>query len=127
MNITCGITTKNRPGPLALCLLSVALQTKPPSHIIVVDDSDNPEDQRQIPAYQHIFTLLNWKHITFQWIYGRRKGQHFSHALIQEKAETEWIWRIDDDEVAEPDVLEKLACWTSHGQVGAIAGLVPQG
>lgn len=125
MLVTVGIPTKNRYEALAICLSSIAMQSKKPDEVIIIDDSDNPKDMREIPNFQYIFELFNYYKITFKVIYGLKKGQHFSHQHIQEIARNEWIWRIDDDEVAEPDVLEKL-CQVVKGEhnVGAVAPLV---
>jgi len=126
MTVTCGIPTKNRYDKLVLTLLSIAFQTRKPDHIIIIDDTDNPTDLRTIPAYQNIFELLNARGITFQLEYGVKRGQHISHQRIQEMAATDWIWRVDDDEIPEPDVLERLigtATWEGT-KVGAVGGLV---
>ncbi len=125
--ITVGICTRDRYDILSATLVSVALQTYSDIEIIVADDSEGRIDPREHLAYQHVFNLLNFKKIPFHWLYGDRKGQHHLHQAIQEAAKGDFIYRIDDDEVAEPDVLAKLAAWITHPQVGAVGGLVPQG
>lgn len=125
MKVTVGVPTKNRYEALAICLSSIAMQTKKPDEVIIVDDSDDPKDMREIPNFQYIFELFNYYKISFKVIYGLKKGQHFSHQHIQEIASNDWIWRIDDDEVAEPNVLQML-CDVVEGEdnVGAVAPLV---
>ncbi len=59
-------------------------------------------------------------------MFGRKLGQHHSHQMVQEKATTDFIWRVDDDEIPEPNVLEELLS-QMRSDVGAVGGLVPQG
>jgi len=125
MKVTVGIPTKNRYDKLVLTLLGVAMQTHQDMHVIMIDDSDEPVDLRTLPAYQAVFELFNAHGITFELEYGTRRGQHISHQRIQDKARTEWIWRIDDDEIPEPDVLAVLLGDANVcSNVGAIGGLV---
>ena len=125
MKVTVGIPTKGRYDKLVLTLEALAFQTHQDMHIIIIDDSDNPTDLRDIPAYQNVFELFNAHGITFQLEYGQKKGQHISHQRIQEMAMTDWIWRIDDDEIPEPDVLHILLSDAVVGMnVGAVGGLV---
>ena len=107
-HVTVGIPTKNRYDSLALTLYSIINQTVKPSEIIIVDDSDNPEDLRNLSVYKHIMQLIDHYKIEWRVIWGLKQGQHHSHQLIQEAAKHDLIFRIDDDEVADYDVLEKL-------------------
>lgn len=125
MKVTAGIPTKGRYDTLALTLQAIALQTHNDIHVIIIDDSDNPVDLRTLWPYQCIFELFNAKGITFQLEYGRRLGQHISHQRIQDMATTDWIWRVDDDEVPEPGVLERLVHRAVYmDNIGAVGGLV---
>lgn len=123
MRVTVGIPTKNRYDKLVLTLEAIAFQTHRDMHIIIIDDTEQPTDLRTIPAYQNVFELLNAHRITFQVEYGQKKGQHISHQRIQEMATTDWIWRVDDDEIPEPDVLHVLLGHAVEG-VGAVGGCV---
>jgi len=123
IKITVGIPTKDRYNSLDKTLLSIAFQTLKPVEVIIVDDSPNPVDIREIPHYNYILRLFDDKGIKWKVLFGQKKGQHYSHQLIQEIAEGDWIFRIDDDEVAEPDCLETLSFGLIDG-VGAIAPLV---
>ncbi len=123
MRVTCEISTKDRYDVLSQALLSLALQTHRDFDIIIFDDTDNPMDLRELPAYQSVFHLFNHYGIGWQVVYGRRLGQHHNHQWAQELAKTDWIFRFDDDEVLELDVLEKLI-GNIREDVGAVAGLV---
>jgi len=134
-NITVGIPTKNRYDTLDKTLLSIAFQTFSPHEVIIVDDSDKPINITTIPHYEYILRVFDSKGIKWRVVFGKKQGQHHSHQLIQDQAETELIFRIDDDEVAEPDVLRKLSKHFSNEKIGAVgpsvieptAGKVPNG
>ena len=125
IDVTFGIPTKDRYEALGNCLISIALQTVKPKRVIIIDDSDNSQDIRNLPNTFYALKLLNFHNIEFYVEQGVKKGQHFSHQKIQETADTEWIFRIDDDCVLEPNVLEIL--WSnanSDDKIGAVAPLI---
>lgn len=106
---------------LPLTLTAIALQTRVPDEIIIYDDGEH-KDLRTIPVYQYIFKLFDEKKIQWSVLFGNGKGSHHGHQLSQEKAK-ELIWRIDDDCVPEPDVLEKLEKELTE-KTGAVGGLI---
>lgn len=123
LKITCGIPTKGRYDVLDKALLSIAFQTLKPLEVIIVDDTQYPTDLREIPHYLYIFKLFDQYGINWRVLYGKKQGQHHSHEMIQREAKGNMVFRMDDDCVAEPDCLEKLAsCITD--EVGAVAPLV---
>jgi GT2 family glycosyltransferase len=123
MRILCSISTRGRyHTTLPLAINSVIQQTRKPDHLVIFDDNDEPEDMRNILTYQYLFSMLNEKNISWQVVYGEKKGQHFNH----QKANTmgyDWVWRLDDDTVAEPNVLENL-CSYIRPEVGAVGGSI---
>jgi glycosyltransferase involved in cell wall biosynthesis len=56
-------------------------------------------------------------------IFGEGRGQVEGHRTALKEAKGEFIWRLDDDNVPEPDVLEKLMK-NFEPDVGAVGGLV---
>lgn len=124
--VTVGIPTRNRYDQLSQTLLAVAFQTVKPSEVIIVDDSDNPADLRQSPLFQSAFNLFNYHKIDWKVLFGRKMGQHHSHQIVQETAKHSLIWRLDDDEIPEPNVLSVLLSCMEIENVGAVGGLVPQ-
>lgn len=120
MKITVGIPTKNRYDHLATTLYSVINQSLKPAEIIIVDDSDEVIDIRNLSLYKNLLLLMDDYCIKWKVLYGQKKGQHHSHQLIQQVAENNLIFRIDDDEVAEYNTLELLASAMEPG-VGAVA------
>ena len=106
--ITIGVPTRNRYKNLALCLQGLINQAYKNWDLIIVDDSDNPRDLRFLSIFQNLFIRLDREKHNWQIIYGQRRGPHYSQQIILEIAKTDWIWRIDDDEIAENDCLTSL-------------------
>ena len=123
IKVTASISTKDRYyTTLPMCLSAIANQTYKPEKILLFDDGEQ-KDLREDPIYSNLFSLLFIKGIELQVVFGERKGQIRNHQKTLEIADTEWIWRLDDDNIPEPDVLEKLISCIDD-KVGAIAGCV---
>lgn len=102
--------------------MAIANQTKMPDKLVIFDDNDEPQDMRDNPIYQHIFQILSYKKIAWEWLFAEKKGQHYIH----QRANTmgfDWVWRVDDDAIPEPNVLEQL-CSHIDTTVGAIGGSI---
>lgn len=126
VTVTVEISTKNRyDTTLPHVLMSVIGQTRKPEKLTIYDDTDHDKrrDLREDPLYNHIFTLLQDKGIGWEVMFGANKGQIFNHQLAIERSPTTWIWRLDDDDWAEPDCLEKLIRNITP-KVGAVSSLV---
>lgn len=129
MKILAEISTKDRYfTTLPLTIQSIAFQTRVPDKLLIIDDGEQL-DLRSIPLYQHLFRLLDCKGVLWEVIYGKRQGQSINHQLAQDYAITngfDAVWRIDDDEIAEPDVLfelEKILS-VSSAMIGAIGSMI---
>jgi GT2 family glycosyltransferase len=123
MKVTASISTRNRYfTTLPLCLTAIANQTKTPDELIIFDDGEH-RDLRQEPIYQSIFNHFNKRKIDWHVEFGAGEGQVKNHQRTIEMAKHELIWRLDDDNVPECNVLETL-----FGELGkqtaAIGGLV---
>ena len=123
MSILCSISTRGRyDTTLPMAIQSVISQTLKPDKLVIFDDNDEPKDLRGIQHYEYLFRMLEEKGIEWQVVFGEKKGQHFNH----QKANLmgyDWVWRLDDDTVAEPNVLENLYSYVSP-EVGGVAGSV---
>ena len=109
IEITVSISTKDRyETTLPLCLCSIANQTYLPKRILIFDDSEKPKYLTENPLYFHIFSLFEKKGINWEVIFGEKMGQVKNHQKTLQIANTEWIFRLDDDCVMESNVLEKL-------------------
>lgn len=123
MKILCSISTKNRYDTfLPLAIQSVINQTKLPDKLVIFDDNDTPIDLRQKPVYQYLFNVLDKKNVSWEVVYGAKKGQHHNHQIANTMG-FDWVWRVDDDNSPESNVLENLCSYIAD-DVGAIAGAV---
>lgn len=123
-DVTCVICTKDRYfSTLPHTLLAICNQTHRPKYLFIYDDSKDKKDLRGDFIYQHIFPLISFYGITWEVIFTSGEGQVANHIRSIEKSPTEIIFRIDDDEIPEPTVLEKLLR-NMGPKVGAVGGLV---
>lgn len=127
--ILCSISTRGRYlTTLPSVLFAVINQTKLPDHLIIFDDNDLDKriDLRKQEIYQHIFKLLDMKNISWEVVFGQRKGQHYNHQIANRMG-YKWVWRVDDDVIPEPKVLQTLYehCHESSTvKVGAVGGSI---
>ena len=72
--------------------------------------------------YQYFFQMLDIKGIAWEWLFADKKGQHHIHQRANMMG-YDLVWRVDDDAIPEPNVLENLI---KHFDidVGAVGGSV---
>ena len=122
-NVLCSIATRGRyQTTLPLALNAIINQTKLPDKLVIFDDNDEPEDVRNNNIYQHLFSIMDYKGIKSEWVYPAKKGQHHIHQSANRMG-YDWVWRVDDDAIPEPNVLEELYSWIND-DVGAIGGAI---
>lgn len=123
MSILCSISTRGRyDTTLPMAILSVINQSLLPDKLVIFDDNDNPVDLREKQHYQYLFSMLDEKSVAWEVLYGQKKGQHYNHQIANTMG-YKWVWRLDDDTVAEPNVLETLYSYVGP-DVGAVGGSV---
>lgn len=123
-SVTACISTKDRYNTtLPLAIMAVANQTKKVDKFLIFDDGEQ-KDLRKDSLYQNIFATLNNKGIQWEVVFGQRKGQVANHQIALQMAQTEWIWRLDDDNIPERDCLEKLIA-VADEKTGAVGGHIP--
>lgn len=121
--ILCSIATRGRYfTTLPLVLNAVINQSKPVDKLVIFDDNDEPEDMRNEFIYQNFFWQLDSKGIPWEWKFAEKKGQHHIHQHANRMG-YDWVWRVDDDAIPEPNVLENLAKHIAD-DVGAVGGSV---
>jgi len=89
---------------------------------ILFDDGHKKNLMRD-PVYKHIFKLFELYKIKWEIILGQKKGQTANHQKALKITDTDYIWRLDDDSISEPNVLETLLKHMRKG-VGAAGSLV---
>ena len=121
--VLCSVATRGRYfTTLPMVLMAVANQTRPVDKLVIFDDNDEPRDLREDPMYMRIFQMLDAKRIPWEWKFAERKGQHHIHQKANRMG-YEWVWRVDDDAVPEPNVLARLLKYAIKG-VGAVGGAI---
>ena len=106
MTVLCSISTRGRyDTTLPLAIQSVLMQTRLPDKLMIFDDNDPPKDMRDVQIYQYLFMMMDLKGLKWEWAFAEKKGQHYNHDKAN-KMGFDWVWRMDDDTVAEPNVLE---------------------
>ena len=122
--VLCSVATRGRyHTTLPLVLQAIINQTTPPDKLVIFDDNDEPKDMRQEMIYQYFFRMLDIKKIAWEWLFAEKKGQHHIH----QRANTmgyDWIWRVDDDCIPEPNVLGNLLVYTTIKNIGAVGGTI---
>lgn len=121
--ILCSISTRGRyDTTLPLAIASVVNQTLKPDKLVVFDDNEKPVDVREVQHYLYLFQMMDFHNIEWEWVFAEKKGQHYNHQRANNMG-YKWVWRLDDDTVAEPNVLANLYAHASD-DVGAIGGSV---
>ena len=123
--VLCSVATRGRyHTTLPLVLNAIINQTKKVDKLVIFDDNDEPQDMRNEMIYGYFFQMLNIKGIEWEWIYAGKKGQHHIHQAANRMG-YDWVWRVDDDAIPEPNVLARLFdCAVSRENIGAIGGSI---
>ena len=124
--VTAHISTKNRyTTMLPLAIHSISLQAVVPSCLLIFDDGGGKTPFYQEPVYEHLFNVLSGRGCEVQVISGDGIGQVANHQKALDMSKTDLIWRVDDDNSAEPHVLQRLyQTIQSDPKIGAVASLV---
>jgi glycosyltransferase involved in cell wall biosynthesis len=123
IRVTATVSTKGRYfSTLPLVIEAICLQTYKPEHLIIYDDGEH-KDLREDPLYQNLLPFISQSGISWDVVWAPGKGQVFNHEQARKNARTEFIWRLDDDNVPMPNVLEELVKCMTDG-VGAVGGVV---
>lgn len=124
MSVTATISSKDRYfTTLPLAIQAVALQTRPPEKFVIFEDGEH-KDLRTLSPYNHLLSLLSSRGIQWYVLFGAGKGQVANHQMSLDQADTDMVWRLDDDNVPEPGCLEMLLEVAKDPSVGAVSGLV---
>ena len=121
--VLCSVATRGRYfTTLPLVLNAIINQTKPVDKLVIFDDNDEPKDMRTEMIYSYFFKMMDIKGIAWEWLYAGKKGQHHIHQMANSMG-YEWVWRVDDDAIPEPNVLENLYKHIDPS-VGAVGGSI---
>lgn len=129
--VTACVSTKDRYSTtLPLCISAIATQTRKVDKLVIYDDGEQV-DLHTISPFEGLLKMLGELKIPYEIFRTPRKGQVVNHQHCLDSATTDFIFRVDDDEIPMPDCLEKLLNTVrDHGlggeaeTIGAVAGLV---
>lgn len=122
-NVLCSVSTRGRTHTtLPMALQAIINQTQKPDKLVIFDDNDDQQDLRSDPLYQQLFYMLQAKEIPWEWLYAGKKGQHHNHQIANWMG-YDWVWRVDDDALPEPNVLQNLLKHTGP-TIGGVGGSV---
>lgn len=125
-SVVATISTKDRvKSTLPLAIFSIAQQTVVPGLLAVFYDSTTPFDFNDEP-YASIFSVLASKGCRIVIYQGQCKGQAVNHQIALELfVDYDYVWRIDDDNVADSTTLANLYRQiVNDSQIAAVASLV---
>lgn len=129
--VTAEISTKDRYfTTLPLTISAVANQTRKVDKLVIYDDGEQL-DLRMLSPFEGLLKMLDELKIKWEIVRTPREGQVANHQHCLATADTDFIWRVDDDEIPAPDclnvLLNTIRDYGDGGQfdsIGAIAGLV---
>ena len=122
--VLCSVATRGRyHTTLPLVLQAIINQTKLPDKLVIFDDNDEPQDMRKEMIYQYFFQMLDIKGVKWEWLFAEKKGQHHIHQMAN-RMDYDWVWRVDDDCIPEPNVLGNLLGYISLDDIGAVGGAI---
>ncbi len=122
LTVTAEICTKDRPAMLAACISAIIHQTVKPQWIAIYNDGE-VKNLETVEPFSSMLRMANDLGINWTVFDTPQWGQVQSHQHALDNASTDTIWRVDDDEIAEPNCLENLLAEMKDG-VGAVGGLV---
>ena len=124
--VTATVSTKGRfHTTLPLVITSLCSQTLKPGRFIIYDDNETFEDLRENEVYKNLFMLMNRVGINWEVKPGARKGQIHNHQAALTDVTSEWIWRLDDDNVMSENTLEGLFTYAATASdIGAVGPLI---
>jgi GT2 family glycosyltransferase len=123
--VTVSLTTMDRyTSILPLSLLSIINQSYLPDTILIADDSKN-KTFYQHDILRNLIKLCKLKNINIEYYHGESKGQVHAQNLLLNKCNTPYLFKMDDDNILESNVLETLYN-TINGDdnIGAVSGLI---
>ena len=122
-NITVLLSTCDRyDTTLPLCLLSILNQTRKPDRIVIIDDSIKNKFYETYQIKQ-LLLLAKYKNITIDYYFGEKKGMIPALEHGFKKIKDGWVFKIDDDNVLEPNVIEIFEN-NIRDEIGAMSGII---
>lgn len=131
--VTAEVSTLGRyETTLPMCLTAIITQTRKPNKLVVYDDGElSAQELIEKSPFKGLFQMCDALGIKWEIFATPKKGQVTNHQHCLDNADTDFIWRNDDDVVSMADCLERLLNTVrDYGRggesdsIGAVAGLV---
>jgi glycosyltransferase involved in cell wall biosynthesis len=107
-----------------MSLTSILNQTLLPHEIILIDDNEKKEFYN-IEIYKNLIQLMRLKGVKFSYYEGQSKGQVLAQQIALEKCKTDFLLKIDDDNILESNVIEILYRTIKKDEnISAVSGLI---
>lgn len=123
--VTINLTTRGRYNTtLPICLNSIINSSVSPEEIILVDDNEKKEFFN-IEISKIILSLMKLKNIKFSYYHGESKGQTIAANIALNHSKTPYIFKMDDDNILNSNVLETLYNTIIQDEnIAAVSGLI---
>ncbi len=128
MRIGIGVPTRNRPYHLVLLLSALLRQTKEDWDLVIVNDWDDEANLEEDKKVRKLVGMMSERGHRVRIVRGVLLGPPFAHNIAMRNLDHELILRLDDDQLPEPDFLEKLCRPFENdigGKIGAVGGVYP--
>jgi len=128
MRVGIGVPTRNRPYHVVLLLSALLRQTKRDWDLVLVNDWDDGKELIGNVKVRRLIGMMEEEGHDVRILRGVRLGPPFAHNMALHNLKHELILRLDDDQLPEPDFLERLCRpfdGDTEGEIGAVGGVYP--
>jgi GT2 family glycosyltransferase len=124
VDVTAHISTLGRfHTTLLTTLQAISFQSVVPGRLLIFNDDRVDKEFYKQSTYENVLNVLSLRGCTTEVHTGQYRGQVANHQSAIDLSTTEFIWRVDDDDSPEPNVLETLVSYMDD-DVGAVAPCV---
>lgn len=101
------VPTCDRPESLAITLTCLQAQTRRPTRVVVADQGERPcLDSGAVAAVVRVMRIAGIDVDVVRNL--PRRGMAQQRQLLLDRATAPYVWYLDDDIIAEPDLLQRL-------------------
>ncbi len=116
-SISALVPTYNRSNFLREAVASVQMQTRPVQEIIIWDDGSKDDT----PSVAAALVAAD-RHNQIRYFRSENKGKSAALNAALDKANGEYIWICDDDDIARPIAAERMASALDNSDAGLVGG-----
>jgi len=115
-----------------LAVMSVINQDTPPDYLVIFDDTPDKEKEKwfETHVWKQLFSIMNAKCIKWEVMLSDGFGQVKNHQAVldmtKQRKDAKYIWRVDDDNIPEYNVLSTLLKTIESTSCDAVAACTPE-